>query len=238
MELFDLINDASFGHSGEGSQINIYDEVLGKYKLWIPTESVPSVIGSTETIEHRPTTSRVVGQIDGQTTLDSKDVPYLWCRQNNDILDKNLGKVCKFLNTYPDGTGWKYEAKYTYRPDDSDTSNKVSGTITLIPTDSDMTYTPDVSDIFVKTCLATNMTTSKIELSGTNKTRDITLELSNASGTITTTSSNSAITANVSGKKVTITVTGDTKTSGIVYITTSATGEASWTYPIFVTYTV
>lgn len=238
MELFDIINDASFGNSGQGSQINIYDETLGKYKLWIPTESVPSVVGSTETIEHRPTTSKHIGQIDGQTALDTKDISYLWCRQNNDILDKNLGKVCKFLNTYPDGTGWKYEGKYKYKMDDSYTSNKVAGTITLIPTDSDMTYTPDVSDIFVKTCLATNLTTSRIDFADTNKSKELTLELSNASGTITATSSNSAITANVSSKKVTISVTSSTNTSGIVYITTSATGEASWTYPIFVTYTV
>lgn len=232
--LYDILNDTSFGFTGAGAQINIWNTELNKYSLFVPTESVPSIVGSVETVEHRPTTARNVGQIKGLTTLDNKDVNYLYCRQNNEVLDKYLGSVQKFLTSYPDGSGWKFSAEYTYKPDDLESSGKGVGIITFIPTEADTSYTPDISDIFANTCIATNMTTSKVKLNKNHLSETITLALSNASGTVEVESTNSSISASVSGKVVTISVTSATKTSGIVKITTKATNEASWTYPVFV----
>ena len=235
MELFDLINDASFGHSGEGSQINIYDEVLGKYKLWIPTESVPSVIGSTETIEHRPTTSRVVGQIDGQTTLDSKDVPYLWCRQNNDILDKNLGKVCKFLNTYPDGTGWKFQGYVSMYQDEVTLGAALTGKAVITVSSADDLPIDDVSDIIEETVTFISAVDDVVKISGTN-TYSIVVETDPSDATIAATSATTAVaTATVSGQ--TITLTGVKAGSSIVEVKATKSGCADGVTHILVVVT-
>lgn len=234
MELTDLITDAPFGFIGQGAQLNIFNEELSKFSLFIPLETVSSPTGSVETIEHKPTTAASVGLIKGLPSLESKDMQFLWCRQNLDRIDAFLGKNNRYLISYPDGTGWRFDGEHTYRPDDTDVDNKTTGTLTVIPTSASTNYIPDISDIFAKTCLATNMNLSKIKLSGSHLTESFSLTLSNASGTISAKSSNSKITVSVSDKKVTISVSSASAMTGIVYVTTSASGEASWTYPIYV----
>ena len=234
MELTDLITDAPFGFIGQGAQINIFNDELSKYSLFIPLETVSTPTGNVETIEHKPNTASSIGLIKGLTTLESKEIQFLWCRQNLDRIDAFLGKNNRYLITYPDGTGWKFDGEHTYRPDDTDVTNKTTGTLTIIPTSASTNYIPDVSDIFAKTCLANNMNVSKIKLSSSHLSESINLQLSNASGTISAKSNNSKITASVSDKKVTISVSAAAATTGIVYITTSASGEASWTYPVYV----
>lgn len=233
-ELFDLINDAPFGFVGAGAQLNIMNKTLKKYSLLIPLEQISSPSGSVETIEHKPTTARTAGLIRGIQNVESKDMQFLWCRQNLDRLNEFLGTNNQYLISLSDGTGFKFEGEFTYKLDDTDVSNKTTGTITFIPSSCDSSYISDISDIFANTCLATNMNVSKIALSTGHTSESITLKLSNANGTVTARSNNTNITATVSDKTVTINVTTPKDMTGIVYITTSATDEASWTYPVYV----
>ena len=49
MNIYQKVDDTR-ANIGVGTQLNIWDDTLGKYKLFIPLETVPSVVGSTETV--------------------------------------------------------------------------------------------------------------------------------------------------------------------------------------------
>lgn len=235
MAIYDVLDNTSRGMTGEYGQLNVWDDTLSKYVLFMPLETLPSVVGSTNTVENDVTTSRVIGKIKGKKTIDDKDVTFLWCRDNIERLNQFVGKQLKFLVSYKDGTGWKFSGEIVYKPDDAGASDKVNGTFTIIASNCDDVATSNVYDLMAKTCIITNEDLpSEIRLEKTNGSKDIPVQFSNASATLTATSDNDAISASYSEGKVKITTTSGTPTSGIVKLTPSVTGEASWTNYILV----
>ena len=235
MAIYDVLDNTSRGMTGEYGQLNVWDNTLSKYVLFMPLETLPSVVGSTNTVENDVTTSRVIGKIKGKKTIDDKDVTFLWCRDNIERLNQFVGKQLKFLVSYKDGTGWKFSGEIVYKPDDAGASDKVNGTFTIIASNCDDVATSNVYDLMAKTCMITNEDLpSEVKLEKTNGSVEIPVQFSNASATLTATSDNDTITATYDSGKVKITTTSGTATSGIVKLTPTVTGEASWTNYILV----
>lgn len=235
MAIYDVLDNTSRGMTGEYGQLNVWDDTLSKYVLFMPLETLPSVVGSTNTVENDVTTSRVIGKIKGKKTIDDKDVTFLWCRDNIERLNQFVGKQLKFLVSYKDGTGWKFSGEIVYKPDDAGASDKVNGTFTIIASHCDDVATSNVYDLMAKTCIITNEDLpSEVRLKKTSGSKEIPVQFSNASATLTATSDNEAISASYASGKVTISTTSGTATSGIVKLTPTATGEASWTNYILV----
>ena len=235
MAIYDVLDNTSRGMTGEYGQLNVWDDTLSKYVLFMPLETLPSVVGSTNTVENDVTTSRVIGKIKGKKTIDDKDVTFLWCRDNIERLNQFVGKQLKFLVSYKDGTGWKFSGEIVYKPDDAGASDKVNGTFTIIASHCDDVATSNVYDLMAKTCIITNEDLpSEIRIKKTNGSVEIPVQFSNASATLNATSDNNEITASYASGKVTISTTSGTPTSGIVKLTPSATREASWTNYILV----
>ena len=224
--MFDKYDDTSRGFTATGGQLNIYDDTLNKYVFFIPLTSLPSVVGSTSTVEHNVTTSETVGKIKDKRSIDDKDVEFLYHRDNIARLNKFLGKKNRFMVVYPDFTGWKFTSEYVYKPNDAD--SKVTGTITFISSDVDTQATLDVRDLIAKTVFVTSELPSEETIGLTNGTVSYTLQSNESSVTYEAESNNSAITTNVSSDKLTISTTSPTATSGIVTIRAKKEGMQSY----------
>ena len=96
MAIYDVLDNTSRGMTGEYGQLNVWDDTLSKYVLFMPLETLPSVVGSTNTVENDVTTSRVIGKIKGKKTIDDRDVTFLWCRDNIERLNQFVGRQLKF----------------------------------------------------------------------------------------------------------------------------------------------
>lgn len=231
MNFYDKIDDTR-AQNGIGTQLNIWDDKLKKFKLLMPLETVPSVIGSTNTVEVDLLTSSMITKIEGKKSVDDKDVTFLWHRDNLRRLREIEGKQCKFLVSYPDFTGWGFEGKISYKPDDA-SSDKLTGTFTIVANAVDEKETEDVRDMLVKTCFITSVVPSYVELSGSGSV-DIALS-SNVSGATFEAKSNSASVATASISSNKLTITGVAKGNAIVEVTSSSSDKASWTTTIAVT---
>ena len=232
MNFFDKVDDKR-AQNGIGAQLNVWDDTLRKYKLYMPLESVPAVVGSTDTVEVDLLTSSMKTKIRGKSSVEDKDVEFLWHRDNLAILRETKGKKLKFLVSYPDFTGWKFEGEIVYRPNDA-TSDKLTGTFTIIANAVDEYETEDVRDMLAKTCFITSTVPSILEIGSTGQRVD--LVATDSEATFTAESSSTNITAQVTAKSGTtpafVTISkGNSATvgqTGIVTITASATGMASW----------
>lgn len=230
--MYDILDDTKRGFTGEGGQLNIWDATLQRYVLFLPLETLPSVVGSVNTVEHDVTTSSSVGKIKGKMTIEDKELTFLWHRDNIKRVEQFLGQQNDFLVSYRDGTGWKFTAEYTYKPDDAPASEKVTGTITLIPSEVDDNATLDVTPLMARTCIITTTLNSEYDL-GVSKSKEITL-VSNVDGvTYEAKSSSTGVTATITGSKLTITA-GATAGSAIVTITPSKSGMGSWSTSVLV----
>lgn len=223
MNFFDKYSDTR-AQNGIGSQLNVWDEDLKKYRLFIPLETVPAVVGSTDSVEIDLLTSSMKTKILGKTSVDDKDIEYLWHRDNLRILRNAKGKQLKFLVSYPDFTGWKFEGEIVYRPNDA-SSDKLTGTATIIANKVDDSETEDVRDMLAKTCFITSAVPSTVDIK-TSTPFKVELGASTSTATFTASSNNDSITATVNAKELTI--TGAAQGHAIVTIKASADGMASW----------
>lgn len=225
--------DDKRGQTGIGTQLNIYDETLGKYVLLIPLETVPSVVGSTDTVEVDLLTSSLKTKLKGKSSVDDKDVEFLWHRDNLLRLRGVANKQSKFLVSYPDYTGWGFTGSINYKPNDA-TSDKLTGTFTIIASSVDEFETQDVRDLMAKTCVIDSPTdaTTEIKMGETFKHK----MSSSISEATFKAESNSTSVATVTFAESTkeLTITPVAKGYCIISITASAPNCASWTTTIAV----
>lgn len=231
--MYDILDDTKRGFTGEGGQLNIWDSTLNKYVLFLPLETLPSVVGSVNSVEHDVTTSNSIGKIKGKMSIEDKELTFLWHRDNLNRIEKFLGQQNDFLVSYKDGTGWKFTAEYTYKPDDASASEKVTGTITLIPSSVDDSATLNVRDLMARTCMISSAIDSEIHVqSAVAKEIAVTLNVDGA--TFTAVSNSSSITAQVSADSKKVTITSSAVGTGIVTLKPASTGMSSWETTILV----
>ena len=224
MNFYDKFDDTR-AQNGIGSQLNVWDETLKKYVLFIPLETVPSVIGSTNTVEVDLLTSSTIGKIQGKSTIDDKDVTFLWHRDNLRKLRQYANKQCKFLVSYPDYTGWTFEGKIVYKPDDS-SSDKLTGTFTLIANKVGDNEVEDVRPMMAKTCFITSVVPFEVKLEKSG-TKTIALSSNVSGATYEVSSSLESVSATERNGELTLTAS-TTAGYGIVTIKSSANNMASW----------
>ena len=206
----------------------------------MPLETVPSVVGSTETVEVDLLTSSIKTKIEGKSTVDDVDVEFLWHRDNLKRLREAEGEEHKFLISYPDYTGWKFTGKIKYRPNEA-TSDKLTGTITIIASSVDEHETEDVREFLVKTCIIDTPLPATLTLNKSNEEYKVGEVSSTISGATFTATSNSSTVASASisavssdNNKKELSITPSAKGFCIIEITASASGYASWTTTIAV----
>ena len=71
MNFYDKYDDTR-AQNGIGTQLNIWDETLKKYVLLMPLETVPSVVGSKNTVDVDLLTSSMITKIEGKSQVDDK----------------------------------------------------------------------------------------------------------------------------------------------------------------------
>ena len=235
LNLYDNFDDTR-AQNGIGSQLNVFDETLGKYVILIPLETVPSIVGSTNTVDVDLLTSKVITKIRGKQTIDDKDTEFLWHKDNIYRLSQYVGKQCKFLASYPDGTGIMFEGTIDFKPDDA-TSDKLTGTVTIVANKLITEPIYDVRPLMAKTCFITSNVPNDVEIKiakeSANATALIDLVSSVAGATFTAVSDTSTITCKVdvatAEKPAKLTITATATCTGVVKITASSVGNGSWT---------
>ena len=228
--------------SGYGSALLYRDIGEEKYHLLLPLETVPTPEGSVDTFEYDLLTCKSKGQIEGKTSLEQKEVDFLWHRDNVLRLQELEGRVLDFLAVFRDFTAKAYSGTIKVKPQDA-TNDIFKGTLTITPVSIKEEILLDCRDLIQDTCwfISSVPDTLKLAKSGT-KTFKINVTPNDATVTVTSTSSeivtatNQDITSSdstITGKEITVTAK-TVEGNAMLSITASKTGFASWTTTMIV----
>lgn len=217
------------GQAGYKSAILVKQQGEQFYSMLVASETVPSVFGSQSSFEFDLLNSPVLGKIAGKMSLDDKEVECLLHRDNVYRFEQLKDKVLDFLYLTPDFVGWKFSGTVSFRANDA-TAEVLRGTYTITPMSADPNPIMDCRPLIQETlCFADVIpesikSTDTINLSLVQTGISATYTAKDMDGTVVTVSATDPTKA---------TITGVTK-SGVIAITASATGYASWTTTIYV----
>ena len=228
----------SRAQSGYGAALMFIDPndtgvgTAGKYRLFIPLESVPSVEGSVDTFEFDLLNSKVKGKVQGKSSLDEKDNEFLWHRDSIMRLEKYADQVLDFMVVYGDFTAKKFRGQIDPRP--NDVSNDVArGTFTITPMSMEKKTIYDCRSEIIETVFFENAIPDSVVVAGTSGKKEIVVSTDPSNAIVTAVAKNSSVaTATYADGKVT--VTGVAKGYTYITITASATGMASWETTVLV----
>lgn len=227
--------------SGYGSALLYKEANESLYHLLLPLETAPSVFGSVDTFDYDLLTCKTKGKVEGKETLDQKDVEFMWHRDNIRRLESLQGKVLDFMVVYQDFTARTFTGKIRVRPNDSG-ADIMKGTFTITPSSASVVSLYDCRDLIQDTItfasiipdsLVIGDTASVVEVATDPKTGvTIKATCNNSSFKVDVTDATETANAKVSISKGTS--AGTAPQYGIVEITASAEGYASWTTTIAV----
>ena len=217
------------GQAGYKAAILVKEQQEPLYSMLVASETVPSVFGTQNSFEFDLLNSPVVGKVAGKMTLDDKEVECLLHRDNVYRFEQLKDKVLDFLYLTPDFVGWKFSGTISFRANDA-SADILRGTYTITPMSADPNPIMDCRGLIQETlCFADVIpehikSTDTLNLSVVQKDATVTYSAKTIDGTTVTVTSSTVEKA---------TLTGITK-SGVVAITASATGYASWTTTVYV----
>lgn len=221
------------GLSGYGSAILVMEPDDTKYSLLLASETVPAIFGTPNSFEFDLVNSRSIGKIQGKATLDDRDVEFLLHRDNIYRLEKLRGEVLNFMYITPDLMGWKFTGKIYARPNDAG-SDVLRGTYTITPMSADDKPILNVRDEIRETLCFANAIPDTIKSGATVNLsvvqKDVTVTYTQQEINSDGTDKGSSSSVSVSDGVGSITLAG----GGLVAITASADGYASWTTTIYV----
>ena len=227
--------------SGYGSALLYKEANESLYHLLLPLESAPSVFGSVDTFDYDLLTCKTKGKVEGKETLDQKDVEFMWHRDNVRRLESLQGKVLDFMVVYQDFTARTFTGKIRVRPNDAD-ADIMKGTFTITPSSAAVVSLLDCRDLIQDTITFATTIPDSLVIGNTATSVDVVTD-PKTGVTITATCDNSSFKVEAvkptgdENWKVTIQKgesAGTAPQYGIVVITASATGYASWTTSIAV----
>lgn len=134
-----------------------------RYHLLIPLETVPGVVGSTDTSEFDLLTSKTKGKLQGKATLEDKEVEFLWHRDNILRLEALVGQTLDFLTIYPDYTARAFSGTIQVRSNDAE-GDILKGTFTISPISAETTTILDCRELIQDTIMITSAIPSIINL--------------------------------------------------------------------------
>lgn len=205
----------------------------GKFSLIGLTSSVPYPFGDTESFDVNVLQSSVIGKVEGKVTMENVDVPVYHHRDNAYRYDKLKGQVLEFMSINSEFVGYKYSGTLKYKPDTAE-SDANTATVTITPVAGSETPVLDARNEVIETLCLSGVIPETVKV-GTavdfSVKQIVTPQFSVvkiASGTNTETEATASTDYTVDGNKLTFTA------SGLMAITVSATGYASWTTTVYV----
>lgn len=231
--------------SGYGSALLYKEANESLYHLLVPLETVPTVFGSVDTFEYDLLTCKTKGNVEGKETLDQQDVEFMWHRDNVRRLEALQGRMLDFMLVYGDFSARTFSGTIRVRPNES-TADVLTGTFTITPSSASTTTLLDCRDLIQDTITFTNQIPDSVVIGGTATELEVATDPSGSTTTIAATCDNENFQVSVTqasgtaNAKVSISKTtsspADAPQYGLVEITATADGYASWTTTVLVEY--
>ena len=205
-----------------------------KFSLIGLTSSVPYPYGDTESFDVNVLQSQVIGQVKGKTTMESVDVPVYHHRDNVLRYEELEDQVLDFMSINSEFVAYRYTGSLEYKPDTAEAEANMA-TVTVTVVSASKTAILDARDMIIETlCLSNSIPATEkvgvpidfaVKQEGASPTFKI-VKYEGENNTKTDMVSDTNYT--VEGTKVTF------KTGGLMAITVSASGFASWTTTVYV----
>lgn len=109
-----------------------------KYRFLGASESVPFMSGTKDTFEFDLLNSPSKGNVEGKSNSEQKEVELLFTPNNAYLYETLKNEVLDFMSLTPDGIGYKYHGKISFRPNDA-TADIHRATYTITPMGIDET---------------------------------------------------------------------------------------------------
>lgn len=225
--------------TGENTLLLVKEPGKKRYSIFLDMVTVPNVFGEVETVEFDTTGSSTKGKIKGKRTLENKDFEFFNHRDNIYRAEQLKDKMLDFLYYAPGGGTYHFSGTFTYRANDATASDILTCTGTIVPATASDEPIIDCRDLIEETLLFMTSIPDELEISDSESVVQIVSQVSDFTITATCDNSAFAVTATqpTSGKQegsVSIkTTSGVSETAhGIVFITISKEGYASWTTTI------
>lgn len=207
-----------------------------KYSLIGLTTQVPYPFGENETADINILQGDGIGKLKGKYNMDAVDVPVYHHRDNAYRFNEIIGdRVCDFMSINSEMVAYAYTGTVEYKPDTAEASENMA-TVTLTPMAGSKRPIYDAREMIEETlCLAyaiPETVTSGTAVDFSVKQTDVTLPTFKVEKIAPTTNAKTDMTATtdytVEGNKITF------NTTGLMVITVSAAGYASWTTTVYV----
>lgn len=206
-----------------------------KYSLIGLTTSVPYPFGDTENFDINVLQSSSIGKVEGKFSMESVDVPVYHHRDNAYRFNQLSGQVLDFMSINSEFVGYKFSGTLKYKPDTAEASENTA-TVTVTPlSGSEIPVYDARNDIIESLCIAGVIP----ETVKPNTDVDFSVKQSDV-GTLTFSVKKIAPSTNVETEAVSstdYTVNGNKIkfiSTGLMVVTISATGYASWTTTVYV----
>jgi hypothetical protein len=205
----------------------------GKYSLLTASETVPYPFGDKENFEYDLLQSAVIGQVEGKTSLESKDIEVLHHRDNAYRFEKLKGKTWDMMCINGEYMGYKFTGTIDYRPNDAE-ADVNRATVTITPMDAETIPVYNARPEILETlCLASAIPAS------IKVTESIDLSVKQSDAVVSVSAVKIADGSNTESDATTDVVSTDMKkvtfsSAGLYALTVKADGYASWTTTVYV----
>lgn len=227
---------SSQGKISAGSGLYVFDDIISKYVLLIPTSDMPSE-NAPESIENPLLTVSVNGQVEGKQSLEQMEFTFNWTRDNQRRLSKYAGKTLNLL--IRDGmeyTGRLLKGTLAFGRDAQSDNDIMNGLLWVTPTE-DMGNVDDIRDIIAQTSIITSalVTDVKLDSKSLSTTFSQTVQATTGATVTAKSESDTIATATLSDGQLTITPVAKGNTIIVVSCSGTSVNEGSSERTIMVT---
>lgn len=233
-------NDSFYKYEEKRAQTGYKTAILvkenGYYNMLVASETVPSVFGEQESFDFDLLNMPTKGKVAGKTTLEDKDVEFLYHRDNIYRLNKLVGNVLDFITLTPDFVAYKFSGTISQRMNDS-TDDILRGTYTITAMSANPTPIFNGRGLSIQETLCfagaipeNVIKGSTLNLSVVQTGATVTYSYKTISGENNTEGNDTDITSDVLNGEWQI----PNSVSGLIAITASASNYAPWTTTVYV----
>ncbi len=212
--------------------IRLPDNEDNKYSLIVASETVPYPFGDKENFEFDLLQSPVIGQVEGKTSLESKDIEVLHHRDNAYRFEQLKGKIWDMMCINAEYMGYKFTGTIDYRPNDAE-ADVNRATVTITPMDAETVPVFNARPLILETLCFADEIPATVKL-----TETVNLSVKQTSATVTVSAKVINDTTNIAEDTTDVITTDITKISfskaGLYVLTATANGYASWTTTVYV----
>lgn len=119
-------------NSGYGSALLVDEFDDGFFNLVVPSESVPSVSGETETFEYNSLLSDTKSKVKGKMELSDATMEFAYSRENVLRLESLINRTKRFMRFNQNFTYEIFTAQISYKASDAE-ADVAKGELTIVP---------------------------------------------------------------------------------------------------------